>query len=142
MFETSFEGLRNAQESVLQFHQELLGVWLHPLGMSPPGQAGMAGMFDWGRSARHRLAELTVEQLDKQREALDGLARAAIRLVEETFQLWEARSPESLRQTMGELWRQLLEISQAQSELPFREVQRWVEGSFAMNSAAAAHNGK
>jgi hypothetical protein len=138
MLDMIFDSLRKAQESSLQVHHELVNYWTQPLMMA----SSSSNASDWGRSVQRRWSDVTLELLDKHREALDSMYRSGIEMVERTFHLSDARSPEELRQKAEELWRKLVDLSREQSESQFREAQRWAERSFEMASTATTQNGK
>jgi hypothetical protein len=138
MIDQVFESLRKAQESSLQMHQGMMNFWTQPWRMASSSGDGQ----EWGRDMQRRWAELTVEILDKHRASLDSMYRGAIQVIEQSFKLAQARSPDDLRQTSEELWRKLMELSRDQSETQLREVQRWAERSFQMTTTATQQNGK
>jgi hypothetical protein len=142
MFDMLFDGLRKAQESSMQIHHEMVNYWTQPWAMASGSSSGSSNPSEWGRSMQRRWADATLELLNKHREALDSMYRSGIELIEQSFQVARARSPEDLRQMTEELWRKLLDVSRQQSETQFREAQRWAEKSFEMTTATTTQNGK
>jgi hypothetical protein len=130
MFDMIFEGLRKAQESSLQAQQEIFKQWTQGW-TAAPGAGGASA--EWSRGFQKRTTDLTLEMLNKHREALDAAYRSGIQVIEQAFRLSEADSPDAARRMVEDLWRKLLEISKDQSETQFREVQKWAEKSFEMN---------
>src|SRR5262245_27629914 len=95
MFEMLFETFRKASESSLEMQQEMFKQWTQQWVAVPSG-AG-APSTEWGRNLQKRWAELTLETLNKHREALDSAYRSGIQVIEESFRTSEAKSSEDYR---------------------------------------------
>ena len=130
MFDMIFEGFRKAQESSLQAQQEIFKQWTQSWMASP---SAASNSTEWGRNFQKRTMELTLEMLHKHREAIDATYKSGIQVIEQAFRLTDAKSPEDYRKVVEDLWRKMFEISKDQSEIQFREVQKWAEKSFEMN---------
>lgn len=136
MFEQLFETFRKASESTLQMQQDMFRYWSQQWTAAPPNMAGMSA--DWGRNLQKRWLELAVETMNKHREALDSTYRSGIQLIEQTFRVTDARSPDDYRRMTEELWRKLFDAFKNQSESQFREFQNLAERSFEMARKAEA----
>jgi hypothetical protein len=129
MLDQFMEGFRKASESTLQAQQDMFK-YLSQQWMATPSM-GVAPT-DWGRGFQQRWKDLAVDALNKQREALDATYRAGIEVIEHTFKMSEAKSPEDLRRAAEELWRKLFDSVKAQYESQFEEFHKWTERSFEM----------
>ncbi|HVX96783.1 MAG TPA: hypothetical protein VHK47_17845 [Polyangia bacterium] len=128
MFEHMIDGVRRASESSLQLQQEILKSWTRIWLTGAPGAAGTPG-GEWSRGAQKRWLELGIEMMHKQREALDATFRAGIQLIEQAFQVGDAKNGDELRRMTEELWRKLFDLQKEQAEHQFRDFQSWVEKS-------------
>jgi hypothetical protein len=127
MFDQLVDGVRKASESSLHVQQEMFRHWTRLWLTAAPGGVGVAG--DWNRGAQRRWLDLGVELLHKHREAIDGTYRAGIQIIEQTFHLAEAKSPEDYRKLVEDLWRRLFDLQKEQAEGQFRDFQSWFEKS-------------
>jgi hypothetical protein len=128
MFDQFMDGIRRASESSFQMQQEMFRQWAR-LWTSVPGTAPMGSPAEWGRASQKRWVDLGVEMLNKHREALDATYRAGIELIQQTFSVSEARSPEDYRRMMEDLWRKLFELQKQQAESQFRDFQTFYDKS-------------
>jgi hypothetical protein len=126
MFDHLVDGFRKASESSLQMQQEMFRHWSRiMLSAAPMGSGGAA---DWSNPTyRKQWLELGFETLNKHREALDSTYRSGIQLIEQTFQLAEAKSVDDQRKLVEDLWRKLFDLQKAQAEHQFRDFQTWFE---------------
>ena len=128
MFDQLFETFRKASESSLQAQQDMFKQWLQQWPSIPI--AGTGGSTDWSE-AQKRWLESTREALNKHRAMLDSTYKSGIEVIEQTFRLSEARSPEDYRRLVEELWRKLSDTLKTQSESQFRDFQttteKWME---------------
>lgn len=135
MFDQLFESFRKASESSLHAQQEIFKQWLHHWPAAPLAAAGASS--DWNE-VQKRWFEATTEALNRHRAVLDSTYKSGIDVVEHSFRVSEARSPEDYRRLVEELWRKLSDTFKAQAETQFREFQtvteKWVEQS--QNSGA------
>ena len=127
MFDQLVDGVRKASESSLHMQQEMFRQWTRLWLSAAPGTMGLPG--DITRPSQKRWAELGVEVLHKHREALDSTYRSGIELIEQTFQVADAKSGEDVRKLVEELWRKLFELQKQQAESQFRDFQAWFEKS-------------
>jgi hypothetical protein len=137
MFTDFTDGLRKASESSLQMQQELFNQWTR-LWSAPPGAGAAAGAAEWNGSAPRRWLELSLEMLHKHREALVSTYRAGIELIERTFHVADARSPEDYRKVVEDVWRRLFELQKEQAESQSRDFQAWLEKSTVLVRDARA----
>ena len=129
MFDQLIDGVRKASESSLQMQQEMFKNWTRLFS----GQATDAGgQAEWGRASQKRWAELCVEMLNRHREALDSTYKAGIQIIEQSFHVTEAKSPDDSRRMIEDLWRKLFDLQKAQSESQFRDFQTFYEKSAAL----------
>jgi len=135
MFDQLIDGVRKASESSLQMQQEMFKNWTKLFS----GQAGANGApAEWGRASQKRWAELCVEMLNRHREALDSTYKSGIQIIEEAFQVTEAKSPDDSRRMVEDLWRKLFDLQKSQSESQFRDFQTFYEKSAALVQDARA----
>lgn len=138
MLATAFEEFRKASESSLQSQHDLFRQW----GQQWLSSISSATTGDWGKTAQKRWAELAVEALKKQRQALDSLYQSSIDLIEGSARAAEVKSAKELGEMAEDFWRRSFDTLKGQSEIQFREFQSWVEKSFEMtrtsNGAPAA----
>jgi hypothetical protein len=136
MLDQFMEGFRKASESTLQVQQDILKQWTQQwMGITPFATGASS---EWTRNFQQRWQTLAVETLNKHRESLDSTYRAGIQMIEQTFRLSEAKSPEELRKNAEELWRKMFDTIKAQYESQFEEFHRWTERSFEMAQRAQA----
>ena len=135
MFDQLIDGVRKASESSLQMQQEMFKNFTRLFS----GQAGEAGaQAEWGKVSQKRWAELCVEMLNRHREALDTTYKTGIQIIEQSFQVTEAKSPDDSRKMIEELWRKLFDLQKAQSENQFRDFQTFYEKSASLVQDARA----
>jgi hypothetical protein len=135
MFAQLFESFRKASETTLQAQQDLFRQWVQTWPSVPLQANGATG--EWSEAVQKRLHESTTEAFDKHRELLDTTYKNGIQLIEQTFKVGQARSPEDYRHLVEQLWSKLSESFKTQSEAQFREFQnatdKWL--SLARNEA-------
>ena len=91
MFDQLIDGVRKASESSLQMQQEMFKNFTRLFS----GQAGEAGApAEWGKASQKRWAELCVEMLNRHRESLDTAYKTGIQIIEQSFHVTEAKSPD------------------------------------------------
>ena len=129
MFDQMIDGVRKASESSLQMQQEMFKQWTR-LFSGPAANAGVQGA-DFGKASQKRWLELCVEMLNRHREAIDGIYKSGIQLIEQSLQAGEAKSPDEYRRIVEDLWRKLFENFKTQSESQMRDFQVWAEKSMA-----------
>ena len=64
--------------------------------------------------------------------------RAGIALIESTFSVADAKSPEDYRRNVEEIWRKLFDLQKQQSESQLRDFQTFYEKSAALVQDARA----
>jgi hypothetical protein len=128
MLATAFGEFRKATESSLQSQHDLFRQW----GQQWLSSVSGAAPGDWGKTAQRRWADLAVEALKKQRQALDALYQSSIDLVEGSVKAGDVRSARELGQMAEDFWRRSFDTLKGQSEAQLREFQSWVEKSFEM----------
>jgi hypothetical protein len=132
MFDQLFEGLRKASEFTLQAQQDMFKQWAQVPAQwpSPPLNTATASL-EWTDTVQKRWRESTSEVLNKHRELLDAAYASGIQMIEQTFRISEAKSPEDYRRLVEELWRKLFEsMSESfkeQSETQLNEFQKMTE---------------
>jgi hypothetical protein len=137
MFDQLVDGVRRASESSLHVQQEMFRHWTRLWLSAAPGSFGSAG--DWNRGAQRRWLDLGLELLNKHREALDTTYKAGIQVIEQTFHVTDASSPDDYRRLVEELWRKLFDLQKDQAESQFRDFQAWFSKSagFVRDAAQA-----
>jgi len=135
MFDQLIDGVRKASESSLQMQQEIFKQWTR-LFAAPVHDAG--AQAEWGRASQKRWVELGVEMLNRHREALDAAYRSGIQLIEQSYNLTEAKSADDYRRNVDELWRKLFDLQKQQSETQLRDFQTFYEKSAALVQDARA----
>ena len=128
MFEQIFDSVRKASEQSVQLQQEMLKQ-VTQQWMAVPGQAGGGATTDFGRGFQKRLAELSLEFLKKQRESVDAAYASGIQLVEQSYRVSEAKTPDDYRQGVEDLWKKLFESFKDRSESQIRDFQKFSEKS-------------
>jgi hypothetical protein len=133
MFDQLIDGVRKASESSLQMQQEMFKHWTR-LFTGPAQEAGaQAGaQAEWGHTSQKRWLELGVDMLNRHREAVDTIYKSGIQLIEQTFHVTEARSPDDYRRMVEDLWRKLFDLQKEQSESQFRDFQTFYEKSASL----------
>jgi hypothetical protein len=133
MFDQLIDGVRKASESSLQMQQEMFKHWTR-LVTGPAQEAGaQAGaQAEWGQTSQKRWLELGVEMLNRHREAVDSIYKSGIQLIEQTFHVTEAKSPDDYRRMVEDLWRKLFDLQKEQSESQFRDFQTFYEKSASL----------
>jgi hypothetical protein len=129
MLDQLFELSRKAVESSLEMQQVLFKQWTQNW-MSTSPAAGVSS--DWGGTMRRRWVELTVEALNKQREAVDSTYKVAITSLERLARMSDAKSAEEWVRAVEDVWGNLFEGFKAQAESQFRDFQTWAAKSFEM----------
>lgn len=126
MIDQLFETFRKASETSLQAQQEMFKQWVQQW----PPLAGAGVPTDWSE-AQKRWLDSTKETLGKQRALLDATYKSGMEVIEQTFRLSGAKSPEEYRRLVEELWRKLSDTFKAQTESQLREFQaageKWAE---------------
>jgi len=135
MFDQLIDGVRKASESSLQMQQEMYKQWTRLFAGTPiePGTPG-----EWGRASQKRWVDLGVEILNRHRETLDETYKAGIQIIEQTFHVGEAKTPEDYRRMVEDLWRKLFDLQKSSSESQFRDFQTFYEKSAALVQDARA----
>lgn len=138
MFAQLLESFRRASEATLQAQQDVFRQWVQQWPAMPVSTSGTAG--EWSETLQKRWLDSTKGVLSKQRELFDSTYRSGIDVIEQSFRVSEAKSPEEYRRLVEELWSKLSETFKSQSEAQFREFQRAVEQGFEMarNGGVAA----
>jgi hypothetical protein len=133
MFDQLIDGVRKASESSLQMQQEMFKHWTR-LFTGPAQEVGaQAGaQAEWGQTSQKRWLELGVEMLNRHREAVDSIYKSGIQLIEQTFHVTEAKSPDDYRRMVEDLWRKLFDLQKEQSESQFRDFQTFYEKSASL----------
>jgi len=135
MFDQLIDGVRKASESSLQMQQEMFKQWTR-LFAGTPVDAGAQG--EWGRVPQKRWVDLAVEILNRHRETLDATYKSGIQIIEQTFQVAEAKTADDYRRMVEEIWRKLFDLQKSQSESQFRDFQTFYEKSAALVQDARA----
>jgi hypothetical protein len=140
MFTQLVENFRKASESSLQAQREMFKQWVQqwPAASFKPMQAP----GEWNGGLQKRWSESAMAALDKQRELFDATYKSGIKVIEQSFRVSEAKSPDEYRELVGELWRKLSETLTAQYEQQFHEFQsaaaKWAELTRSTNSPGAS----
>jgi len=129
MFAQLFESFRRASEVTLQAQQDVFRQWVQQWPSMPMNTPGTS--TEWSEAAQKRWAESTKDTLNKRRELFDSTYRSGIEVIEQSFRVGEAKSPEEYRRLVEELWQKLSDNFKNQSEAQFREFQgateKWFE---------------
>jgi len=129
MFEQLFDSFRKASEATLQAQQDLFRQWTQKWPIASFTNSN-GSSSEWSEVQKQWL-DSTTEALNKHREALDSTYRSGIQLIEQSFGVSEARSPEDYRRMVEELWRKLSDTVKTQSETQFsgfrKATEKWIE---------------
>jgi hypothetical protein len=129
MFDQLFDNFRKASESSLQAQQEMFKQWMQQWPALPKG--GTGGSAEWSSNLQKRWLESMKETLNRHREVLDTTYRSGIQVIEQTFRVSDAKSPDEYQRLVQDLWRKLSETFREQSEAQVREFQkaseRWLD---------------
>lgn len=129
MFAQLFESFRRASEATMQAQQDLFRQWVQQWPSMPVSSPGTAG--EWSEAVQKRWLDSAKDTLNKQRELLDTSYRAGIDVIEQSFRVGEAKSPEEYRRLVEDLWRKLSDNFKERSEAQFRDFQgaaeKWFE---------------
>jgi len=136
MFDQLFDTFRKASESSLKAQQDMFKQWVQQWPSAPPNLGGAPGA--WNEAVQARWVESTTEALNKHREMVDSMYKSGIKLIEQSFRLTDAKSPEDYRRMLEELWRKLSDTFKEQSESQFREFQKAAEKWTEVPAAAKA----
>jgi hypothetical protein len=135
MLEQMLEGFRKASESSMQMQQEMWKSWGQQWTAGAPGATPSA---EWARAFQKRYLDLTLDVLNKHREAIDSAYRAGIQMVEQSLRASEAGSVDDYRRMVEELWHKLFETFRSQYDTQFQDVKRWAEATFQMTQDSKA----
>jgi hypothetical protein len=129
MFAQLFESFRRASEATMQAQQDLFRQWVQQWPSMPVSSPGTAS--EWSEAVQKRWLDSAKDTLNKQRELLDTTYRSGIDVIEQSYRVGEAKSPEEYRRVVEDLWRKLSDTFKQQSESQFREFQgaaeKWFE---------------
>ena len=116
----------------MQMQQEMLKNWTKMFSAPRPRPACPACRRTGARVGRSAGSSSVVEMLNRQREAVDGMYKSGIQIIEQTFHVTEAKSADDYRRMVEDLWRKLFDLQKAQSESQFRDFQTFYEKSAAL----------
>jgi hypothetical protein len=125
MLDDVFDNFRKASESSLQMQQELFKQWTG--AWMSAGSNASPVTPDGLQTFLRRWNDLLVDSMQRQRSALDALHASGIQVIEQTFRLTEARSPEDYRHRVEELWRKSFDAFRDHSEAQLRDFQKMIE---------------
>jgi hypothetical protein len=129
MIEQIFDNFRKAAESSLQTQQDMFKQFSQQWPTAPLNAAGTGSEVTDELQKRLRLTLTTA--LEHERELLDAAIGSSIELIEQTFQLYGARSPEDCRRLLEGMWRKLIAQAKDQSDNQVRVLQTvsttWLE---------------
>ena len=137
MFDQLIDGVRKASESSLQMQQEMFKNWTRMFSGAAPRRGRRAGGLG-PRRRRNAGSSSAIEMLNRHRESLDTMYKSGIQIIEQTFQVTEAKSPDDYRRMVEDLWRKLFDLQKDQSESQFRDFQTFYEKSAALVQDARA----
>lgn len=135
MLNQLFEDFSKASESSLQMQKEMMRFWTQQC-LSAPQSAGLS--TEVARTLEKRWIEISVDMLNKHKEALESTYASGIQMIERSFRLSEAKSPEEYRHMVEDLWRQLVKISMDRSETQLQDFKKWAEKSFEVAQEVTA----
>jgi hypothetical protein len=130
MIDQMFDCFRKASESSLHLQQEMIKQWAQQWPTMPLNAAGTSA--EWFQAFQKRWIEFMADSLDKHRESLDSTYRSGIQVIEQSFRLSEAKTPDDYRRMVEELWRKAFTVYKDQSESRLRDFQKDVEKWFEM----------
>ncbi len=129
MLNQLFEDFSKASESSMQMQKEMLRFWTQQC-LSAPQTAGLSS--ELVGNLEKRWIELSVEMLNKHKEALESSYASGIQMIEQSFHLTEAKSPEEYRKMVEDLWRKLIKTSIDRSEAQLQDLRKWTDKSLEM----------
>ncbi len=124
MFDKAFESFRKTAEWSLKAQQDMFKQWGQGLPWTVPSAFGAA---DWGETARRRWVETVTEALNTHRELLDSTYKSGIQLIEQSFRVTSAQSPQDFQRMLEDMWRKLSDSFKEQTEAQIREFQKAAE---------------
>jgi len=127
MFDQVFDSIRKTSEFSLQMQQEALKHWADQWMSFPTLTADPQS--DWHRNFQKRWADAAVELLNRHHSAVDAAYKSGTDLIQQTFRVSSAKSPEEYRQLVEDLWRKLFDTFREQADMQLRDLQRWSEKS-------------
>jgi hypothetical protein len=130
MLDQMFDCFRKASESSLQLQQEMFKQWAQQWPTMPLNAAGTS--VEWFQTFQKRWIEFMADSLNKHRESLDSTYRSGIQVIEQSFRLSEAKTPDDYRRMVEELWRKAFTVYKEQSESRLRDFQKDAEKWFEM----------
>lgn len=119
-----FESFRRASVSSLQLQQEMFKQWT---GQWPWAVNTAGGSVDWIQQLHRRWAEFASESLDRHRESLDAMYKAAIQALAQSSHLYESKSPEEYRRGIEEMRSKMFETFKNQSDAQLQQFQKTAE---------------
>jgi hypothetical protein len=129
MIDQILDSFRKAAESSLQTQQDMFKQLSQQWPSAQHHAAGSTADLTDALQKRWRVTVTTA--LERDRELVDAAYESGLELVEQTFQLYQARSPEDCKRALESLWRKLAERTKAQSESQLRVLQTvsstWLE---------------
>jgi hypothetical protein len=125
MLDQMFESFQRATQSSLQLQSAMFKQWAQQWPTLPLNAAGTSA--EWFQTLQKRWIEFLTDSLNKQRESYDSLHKAGIQLMEQTYHLSEAKTPDEYRRMAEELGRKVLTLYKDQSESQLRDFQKGVE---------------
>ncbi len=125
MFDQVFDSIRKASEFSLHMQQETLKYWAdHWMSFTPLTGDGQS---EWTQDFQRRWADAAIDLLNRHRNALDAAYKSGTDLIQHTFQVSTAQSPEEYRRIAEDLWRKLFDTFREQADMQLRDLHRWSE---------------
>jgi hypothetical protein len=125
MLDQMLESFRKASESSLNMQSDMFKQWVQQWPTMPLNAAGVSS--EWVRTFQKRWIEFLTDSLNKNRASVDSAYGSGIKVIEQTFRLSEAKTPEEYRHLVEDLWRKMFDVLKDQSETQLRDFQKGFE---------------
>ncbi len=127
MFDQVFDSIRKVSEFSLHMQQETLKYWADQWMSFTPLTGEQQPQ--WTRELHKRWADAAIDLLNRHRNALDAAYKAGADLIQQTFKVSAAQSPDEYRQTAEDLWRKLFDTFREQADMQLRDLHGWSENT-------------
>jgi hypothetical protein len=135
MLEQLSDSFRKAAESSLQTQQDMFKQWAQQWPSKHSRTAGSA--LELAEECQKRWRQVIIETLDSNRDLVDLAYKSTIRLIEQTFSFYRAKSPDELRRSAEDLWCSLKASVKAQADGHIRILQTASERVFELSAKPA-----
>ena len=118
MIDQLLEDHRRIWESLLTVQRDLVSQWQNAYLSAKPG---VTGQVEWDKDLQKRWREFVLATFNKHRELMDSPYNLSSKMLERTWRIADARSPDEFRQAMDEFWSQTFTSFKESSEARVRD---------------------